>query len=92
MSAVEDMLNEIDHEGMLALVMSGVLARSKSYREATKTVLREQRRLQRAVGEKAWRRYLALEEAVNDRASIEADLIVRWAFAAAARSMGHSSR
>jgi hypothetical protein len=91
-SAVEDMLSEIDYEGMIALVMSGVLASSKKYREATKTVLREQRRLQRAIGKKEWRRYLALEEAVNDRASIEADLIVRWAFAAAARSMGRSSR
>ena len=86
MSAVEDMLNEIDHEGMLALVMSGVLATSKSYRAATKKVLKEQRRLQRAIGKKEWRMFLALEEAMNDRAIIEADLIVRWAFAAAMRA------
>ncbi len=86
MSAVEDMLSEIDYEGIIALVMSGVLASSKSYRAATKTVLKEQRRLQRAIGKKEWRLFLSLEEAMNDRASIKADLIVQWAFAAAARA------
>ncbi len=86
MSAVEDMLAEIDHEGMLALVISGVLLSSKRYRGATKKVLAAQARLERLVGSKAWRRYLELEEAVNDRAAVESDLLVRWAFAAAMKS------
>jgi hypothetical protein len=52
-SAIEDVLNEIGHEGMLALVIDGVLVGSKSYRKATKKILRLQRRLQRAIARRS---------------------------------------
>jgi hypothetical protein len=57
-----------------------VLTKSKGRRKLTKAILRLQRRLQRAVSPEAWRVYLHLEEAVNDRAMFEEDLLVRWAF------------
>jgi hypothetical protein len=85
-SAIEDMLDEIDHEGMLALVIDGVLASSKEYRKATKRALRLQRRLRKAVNDKQWAEFMQLEEAMKDRAAVEAELLVRWAFAAATRS------
>ena len=58
-----------------------LLTRSKGKRrKLTKAILRLQRRLQRAIDPKAWRVYLHLEEAVNERASYEEDMLVRWAF------------
>jgi hypothetical protein len=57
-SAIEDMLDEIDHEGMLALVIDGVLVGSKSYRNATKKVLKMQRRLRKVVNDKQWGEFM----------------------------------
>jgi hypothetical protein len=57
-----------------------VLTKSKNRRKLTKAVLKWQRRLQRAVDGKAWRVYMRLEEIVNERASFEQDVLVRWAF------------
>jgi hypothetical protein len=49
-------------------------------RELTKTILKLQRRLQRAVDPQAWLTYLRLEEALNERESYTQDALVRWAF------------
>jgi hypothetical protein len=57
-----------------------VLTRDKARRPMTKAILRAQRKLQRAVSVEAWKLYLRLEEIVNDRASHEQDVLVRWAF------------
>ncbi len=57
-----------------------VLTRDKARRPMMKAILRAQRKLQRAVSPVAWKLYLRLEEIVNDRASHEQDLLVRWAF------------
>jgi hypothetical protein len=57
-----------------------VLSNSKGHRKFTKVILRQQCRLQHAVSPAAWMIYLRIEEAVNDRASYEEDLLVRWAF------------
>jgi hypothetical protein len=56
------------------------LTKAKGRRKLTKAILKLGRRLQRAVDPKAWRIYLALEEIVNERASYEEDMLVRWAF------------
>jgi hypothetical protein len=37
------------------------------------------------VNGKAWKTYLALEELTNERADMQVDLIVKWAFTAGAR-------
>jgi hypothetical protein len=65
-----------------------VLSNSKGRRKFTKVILRQQRRLQHAVSPAAWKLYLHIEEAVNDRASYEEDLLVRWAFAEGRRYEG----
>jgi hypothetical protein len=57
-----------------------VILSAPTSRKLTKKVLRAQARLQRAVDEQAWRQYLRLEEAVNDRIVFEGRLLVRWAF------------
>jgi hypothetical protein len=59
---------------------TAVLTHSKNRRKLTKDILRWQRRLQGAVDGEAWRVYLRLEEIVNERASFEQDVLVRWAF------------
>jgi hypothetical protein len=71
---------------MLGLVMDGVLAGSKPIKKLTKRVLKAQRRPHRAVDPDAWRIYLRLEELVNERDSMQAELLVKWAFTAGARS------
>ena len=58
----------------------GVLTKAKGRRKLTKMIIKLQRRLQRAVDPEAWLLYLRLEEAVNERAIDEQDLLVRWAF------------
>src|SRR5580658_2831793 len=60
---------------MLGLVMDGVLAGSKPIKKLTKRVLKAQRRLHRAVDPDAWRIYLRLEELVNERDSMQAELL-----------------
>ena len=57
-----------------------VILGSKRGRKLTARVRRAQRRLRRAVGERAWQVYLALEEIVNERMAREEDLLIRWAF------------
>lgn len=70
----------------LALVVDGVVAGSKPIKKLTKRVLKAERRLRKAVGDKDWKLYLALEELVNERDSMRVDLLVKWAFTAGARS------
>ncbi len=83
--ADDHVLTGITDEAMLSLVIGGVLASSKPIRRLTKKVLRAQRRLRARVSRKGWAEYLALEEVVNERASMEVELIARWAFAAGTR-------
>ena len=46
----------------------------------SKKIRRWGRRLHEAVDADAWMLYLRLEELVNDRAVMEQDLLVAWAF------------
>lgn len=43
-------------------------------------ILRRQRALRRLVDDVAWRRYLDVEQAVNERSLSESRRIARWAF------------
>jgi hypothetical protein len=70
----------------LDLVVDAVLLGAKPVRKLTKTVLRLQRRLRRSVDRDAWKVFLELEEVMNERASVQADLLVRWALGTAARA------
>jgi len=69
----------------LALAIQDMLLGSRAMRKLTKMVRRAQDRLQRVVNRKAWAKYMVLEEHVNDRASQEVDVLVRWAFEAGKR-------
>jgi hypothetical protein len=46
----------------------------------TRRVRRAADCLQRVVNPKAWARYMVLEEHVNDRASQEVEILIRWAY------------
>ncbi len=71
---------KLTDEDALGDVIDQVIGSSKKSRTLTRRVLRAQRRLRRAVGDRAWQLYLALEEAVNARTLWEGDLLVGWAF------------
>jgi len=77
-----DIMNDDD---ALAMAVNELLLGSKAIGKLSKRVRRGQDRLERAVDRRAWKRYLRLEELVNDRTSREADILVRWAFEAGKR-------
>jgi len=81
----EDLRDHLTDEEIVAVVVDGVLAGSKPIRKLTKKILRAQRELHKTVKGNAWRVYLKLEELTNERADIQADLLVTWAFTAGAR-------
>lgn len=76
----------IDGDEAIDLVIDAVLIGSKPLRRMTKAILKEQKNLRRAVDDDAWRVFLRLEELLNERASKQMDVLVRWALAAGARS------
>jgi hypothetical protein len=69
----------------LGLVVDAVIAGSKPIKKLSKRLLKAQRKLRGSVNGKAWKTYLALEELTNERADMQVDLIVKWAFTAGAR-------
>jgi hypothetical protein len=75
----------VNDDDALAVAISELLLGSPAVRRLSKRVRRGQDRLERAVDRRAWKRYLKLEELVNDRTSQETDLLVRWAFEAGKR-------
>ncbi len=75
----------MNDDDALALALQELLLGSKVVRRLSKRVRRGQDRLQDAVDRKAWKRYLKLEQLVNDRTSRETDLLIRWAFEAGKR-------
>lgn len=74
-----------DHE-RLGDAIDRVLMKSKNRRKLTKKILRLQDRMKRFVSVEAWHVYLKLEQVVNERAILEQDLLVEWAFEAGRRS------
>lgn len=75
----------ITADDAIDIVVGAVLLGSKRLRAMTKNVLKAQRRLHRAVDDDGWKAYLRLEELLNERASAQMDLLLRWA-------LGHGSR
>jgi len=61
------------------------------WKKLSARVRREQARLHGLVSDDAWHAHLRLEATVNERASLEAELIGRWAFDAGVRD-GRRSR
>lgn len=72
-------LDLVTDDEAIDLVIDAVLVGSKPLRRLTKKILGLQRRLHRKVDADAWKVFLALEEAINERASLEANILVRWA-------------
>jgi len=75
----------ISDDDALALAIQDMILGSRAMRKMSKRVRCAQDRLRRVVGRKAWARYMVLEEIVNDRASREVELLVRWAYEAGRR-------
>ncbi len=76
----------IDPEEAIDLVIDAVLIGSKPLRRMTKDIMKQQKRLRRSVNDDAWKVFLKLEELLNERASKQMEVLVRWARAAGARS------
>ncbi len=76
----------IDADEALALVTDAVLIGNDGLRKLTKQILKAQKKLRRAVDDDGWKAYLGLEALVNERASIQMDVLVRWALAHGSRS------
>jgi hypothetical protein len=84
----DDVLEDFVSDGeALALVTDGVLRASSQIREQSRKVRKAQDKLRKMVKPKAWALYLQLESLTNDRASMEQELLVKWAFTAGTRSM-----
>lgn len=66
------------------LVIDAVLIGNDGLRKQTKQILKQQKKLRHAVDDDAWHTFLKLEELVNERASAQMDLLLRWA-------LGHGS-
>jgi len=75
----------VNDDDALAMAVNDLLLGSKTIRKLSKRVRHGQERLQLVVDRRAWKRYLRLEELVNDRTNRETDVIIRWAFEAGKR-------
>jgi hypothetical protein len=72
-------------DNALALAIQEMLLGSRAMRKLSRRVRRAADRLHRVVNRKAWAKYMVLEEVVNDRATQEVELLVRWAYEAGRR-------
>lgn len=70
----------------ISLMIDAVLIGSESLRKMTQKVMKAQRRLRHRVDDDGWKAYLRLEEVVNERATIQMDVLVRWALTHGSRS------
>ena len=70
----------MNDEDALGLAIDEVLLRSKSWHNLNRRVRKVQRKMRRLMNYDAWVTYLQLEEIVNERAFIEGNLLVKWAF------------
>ncbi len=76
----------IDADEALDLVVDGVLIGNDGLRKLTKKILKTQKKLRHAVDDEGWAAYLRLEALVNERASAQMDVLVRWALTHGSRS------
>ncbi len=68
-----------DHDA-LGNAIDKVLLKTKVFVRLSNKIRRRQRELRRLVDEPGWHAYLRVEEATNERAIEESELLVRWAF------------
>ena len=78
--------DQIDSHEALNLVIDAVLIGNSSLRKLTKKILKQQAKLRRAVDDDAWHMFLKLEELLNERASAQMDVLLRWGLAHGSRS------
>ena len=64
---------------VLDLLIDAVLGGSKRVREVSTKIVKAQRQLRALVSDDAWKAYLRLEELANERASLQMELLARWA-------------
>jgi hypothetical protein len=84
----DDVLDDYVSDGeALALVIDGVLRSSSKIREQSRKIRKAQDRLRKMVKPEAWGHFLTLESMMNDRSSLEVELLVKWAFTAGVRSL-----
>ena len=76
----------LNDEDALGLAIDEVLLRSRPWRKLNRRVRKLQREMRRMMNRGAWVTYLQLEEVVNERAFIEGNLLVKWAFKSGRRS------
>jgi hypothetical protein len=76
----------IDADEALDLICDAVLIGNDTLRKLTKNILKEQKKLRHAVDDDGWKAYLKLEELVNERASKQMELLLRWGLAHGSRS------
>ena len=70
----------------LDLVIDAVLIGNDGLRTQTKPILKAQKGLRHALDDDAWRVFLRLEELLNERASAQMNLLLRWGIAHGSRS------
>jgi hypothetical protein len=68
------------------LVIDAVLSGNGGLRKLTKEILKQQSKLRHAVDDEGWKVFLKLEELLNERASAQMDLLLRWGLAHGSRS------
>jgi hypothetical protein len=76
----------LNDEDALGLAIDAVLLRSNRFRRASRRVRKLQRKLRRLMTRDAWAAYLQLEEVVNERAFVEGNVLVDWAFKSGRRA------
>lgn len=64
---------------VIDLAIDTVLGASMGLKRLSKKILRAQRQLRSLVDDDAWRVYMRLEELANERASLQMELLARWA-------------
>jgi hypothetical protein len=76
----------LNDEDALGLAIDAALLRSSPWRKLNRRVRKVQRKLRRMMTRDAWATYLQLEEIVNERAFVEGNVLVDWAFKSGHRS------
>jgi hypothetical protein len=76
----------ISSDEAIDMIVDAVLTGSKPLGKLTKDVLKAQERLRRVVDDDGWAAYLRLEEVLNERTSMQMELLVMWAVSVGARA------
>jgi hypothetical protein len=79
-------------DAVLAEHVYRVLEGQRGRRARSSKIQQLQRRLRKLVDDRVWSTYLSIEEAVNDRADRELQVVARWAFQQGRREAGTRPR